>query len=239
MYSLLAVTSQPMQSSSNRIAAAYKHIEEEPHNQTCVTKKDNRSNLVVSNSFHKANRGFSLVELMLVISILGIMFALATPDLELYLINQKIRASATSIQSGLQLARSEAVKRNLPVSFVLTKAVPTTCSVKPAADGTNWVVRVEGCTDPTRDFLQGRSGKEGTTNVTVLAQVSGANFSNAVIFNGIGRLGITPPLKADIQVDVQSPGGDRPLRVLVTAGGQIRLCDPSLPTTNLQSCKHT
>src|SRR5258706_14776017 len=110
----MTTTTQKYQSQNTfktvRIAA-------EINNKTGATK----NNMTIAHLLRRPARGFSLIELMLVISILGILFALATPDLEIYLVNQKIRASATSIQNGIQLARSEAVKRNQPVSFVLTK----------------------------------------------------------------------------------------------------------------------
>ena len=181
-----------------------------------------------------ASRGFTLVELTVVISLLGILFAIAAPSMSGYIINQKVRTAANSIQNGLQLARTEAVKRNQSVGFVLTAATPTTCSVTPSATGTNWVVRVEDCSITTP--IQGKSKSEGTTNVTISVTDNSTAFANSIVFNGLGRLVTAPSTNNGIFIDVTSTNATRAMRIIVTGLGQIRMCEPGLVSTNLQSC---
>ena len=66
--------------------------------------------------------GFTLVEVMVAIVILGILFGIALPTYRVWIQNVQIRNAAESIQNGLQLARTEAVKRNTNVAFVLVGA---------------------------------------------------------------------------------------------------------------------
>jgi type IV fimbrial biogenesis protein FimT len=169
------------------------------------------------------------VEVVVVIAILGILLAIAVPNMSVYIINQKIRTAANSIQNGLQLARSEAVNRNQSVGFVLTAAAPTSGSVTPSSTGANWVIRPESATNT---LLQGRSAGEGSSNVTISATAGGTALSTPIVFNSLGRLGTA----GTVQIDMISIGADRPLRVLVSTGGQIRMCEPALPAGNLQGC---
>ncbi len=168
------------------------------------------------------------------VSLMGILFAIAAPNMSGYIINQKIRTAANSVQNGLQLARTEAVKRNQQVGFVLTAASPTTCSVTPSATGTNWVVRVEDCSITTP--IQGKSKSEGTANVAIsAADGSSAAFASSIVFNGLGRL-VTAPAGNSIVISVTSTSGTRPMQIRVNSQGQIRMCEPGLASTNLQGC---
>jgi type IV fimbrial biogenesis protein FimT len=65
------------------------------------------------------------------------------------------------------------------------------------------------------------------------------------MFNGLGR--VTPVPAGNITIDVTNPTGGtcatiatpapmRCLRVVVTAGGQVRLCDPAFASTDPQGC---
>lgn len=76
-------------------------------------------------------KGFSLIELVVAIAIMGVLMALGLPALTTYTRNVKLRANAESFLAGLQMARGEAVRLNTPVELILTNSPPI------ADDGTD------------------------------------------------------------------------------------------------------
>jgi type IV fimbrial biogenesis protein FimT len=75
----------------------------------------------------KNQRGFSMIEVAITIAIMGILMATAMPSVGDWIRNTKVRNAAESIQNGMQQARSEAVRRNRPVSFNLVSTLDNTC----------------------------------------------------------------------------------------------------------------
>ena len=189
-----------------------------------------------------SRRGFSLIELIIGMAIFAVLLALAVPSFTIWMKSAKVRTSTESMQNGLQIARAEAVRRNTIVRFQLMNALDDTCAL--STTGPHWVVSRDDassqCATPASDttaprIIQTRDGAEGAdSNTALLAGES------SFIFNGMGRLTSTP---SAINVSVTlggtciADGGKiRCLRITVSAGGEIRMCDPALPTTDAQGC---
>lgn len=68
-------------------------------------------------SIRKPARGLTLVELMLVVALLAIFTVVAVPGFQGLQQRTQMRSEATRLLAALNLARSEAVRRNLPVSL--------------------------------------------------------------------------------------------------------------------------
>jgi type IV fimbrial biogenesis protein FimT len=65
----------------------------------------------------RVSAGFTLVELLVTMSVLAVLLALAAPSFRDLLAAQRIRSAVQSLVSDLLLARSEAVKRGAPVTL--------------------------------------------------------------------------------------------------------------------------
>jgi type IV fimbrial biogenesis protein FimT len=185
----------------------------------------------------RIQQGFTLIELMIGLAIFALVLMVALPSFTIFLQNAQIRNAAESTLSGLNLARTEAVRGNTLVRFQFVSDLTAGCVL--STTSLAWVVSLA---DPTGacnvapgsglapQIIQARSGTEGTTNVAVT--VTGGSTA---VFNGLGRLqsaGIT-------QIDISnttgtcehlSPSGKmRCLRIIVSSGGQARMCDPKVP----------
>ncbi|MCC5612269.1 GspH/FimT family pseudopilin [Nostoc sp. CHAB 5834] len=82
--------------------------------------------------------GFTLLELMVVLAISAIVLLQAVPALGDYIVNTRVKESANLLVSTANLARNEALKRNLTISLV---SDGTSVSVQRAADGKTTVFR--------------------------------------------------------------------------------------------------
>jgi type IV fimbrial biogenesis protein FimT len=180
-------------------------------------------------------RGFTLVELMVGITIVGIAIAMGMPGFTTYLQGSKLANSAHSYLSGLQLARAEAIRRNVPVQFILTSD-PITPTIQNTAvlnaAGQNWVVRFLDPTGLTPPFtlIQAKSAQEGAYSSAGVSSVLVAGSASSITFNGFGATGVA------YQLNLSNPNGGacapagpmRCPRVQVTAGGQVSVCDPTV-----------
>lgn len=111
----------------------------------------------VSGGF-EAERGFTLVEIMVVIVIIAVIGAMAAPSFRDLINTSRISSATNEVVIGLQSARMEAIRTNSRGIFCrATAAAPTVCN---GSDGawTNWVVGIDNNSDNVIDTVtsQGR-----------------------------------------------------------------------------------
>lgn len=88
----------------------------------------------------RQSAGFTLIELMLTVMIAGVLLGLGVPAFTDIIRNNRLAAASNDFLRSTQLARSEAVKRQVPVAVCATSnanAMPPLCN-----DGafTQWIV---------------------------------------------------------------------------------------------------
>lgn len=73
----------------------------------------------------RARAGFSLIEVMVVVAIVGALALLAGPNLQQFMANQRVKSAARSVADSFQLARAEAIRTgNAHVVFLLGQPDP-------------------------------------------------------------------------------------------------------------------
>lgn len=188
-------------------------------------------------------RGFTLIELAVVLAIVGMLLALSVPSFTAWLANARVRAVADSLANDLRRAQSEAVERNRQVALILTNSTPTAATIAATTSARNWAVR----SLPLLNSDEGSGNTSGSTKFLFAnAQNSDSDTkvesdSSALCFNSLGRLvssstmiadagGVTctaPTTNVPRYFRVQNAIGDRPLWIQAHLGGQLRMCDPN------------
>jgi type IV fimbrial biogenesis protein FimT len=195
-------------------------------------------------------RGFTIVELLVGITVLAVLLALGAPAMGTYLQNSKLASVASSYFTGLQMARAEAIRRNVRAEFVLTNDAVSTPDIAnaltPAIAGRNWVVRAASAPAGFASAVEAKAGTEGEAGAAAAVVVTGsasapAVFDGRIPFNGFGGTADGAPYSINITNPAigtcAALGGKvRCRRITVSPGGQIMSCDPAAPAGDSRAC---
>jgi type IV fimbrial biogenesis protein FimT len=131
----------------------------------------------------RRSRGFTLPELMIVITIMGVLISAGVPAFAGFIRNQRVKTASFDLFSTLMMARSEAITRNTPVTVR-----PVTTANWANGWTVTYVDAASGSTVTLRD-------EAAVPSVTVTGPTS-------VVYRGSGRLTGT----ADPQFQLTSSG---------------------------------
>jgi len=124
-------------------------------------------------------RGLTLIELMITIVIASVLLAIAAPAFQQVVESNRLRTETNKLLTGLNLARSEAVKRNTDVT--LCPGTSDTACDGDLKDG--WVISMEP-NDPNelvREF-------DGLGNDYAITGTDGTTVTGAVVFSPDGSI---------------------------------------------------
>ncbi len=214
-------------------------------------------------SVRSSQRGLNIIEIMISLAVLGVLLGLGAPGFVEWLQNQQIRAAAEATLNGLQVARGEAVRSNTPVRFQLVSDLTSTCILASdsvtAPVSVSWVVSLRDPTgkcdtkadpaDPANpQIVQSRTSAEGSPNAQATsvfvpsppaapAPQAASTVTFAALGNIVANADGTPGInKIDVTNPNVSPGARRPLRIIISSGGSMRMCDPALALPEPRGC---
>lgn len=162
------------------------------------------------------NRGFSLIEVMVVVAIIAILGGLAAPEFAASIKRYRVNALSEELIGSIQLARSEAIRRGFPVLMVRTTGCGATL-----VDANDWSCGWEIVVDTNSNGAK-------TTGEPVL-QVFSVVSSYGVMHPGLGdvmQLNVWGQAQGVGQRFVLTPpegvSGTATTTLCLNAGGRIR-----------------
>lgn len=167
----------------------------------------------------KKQLGFTIIEAMVAISILGVMAAVAVPSVSSMMESFQLKTAAQSVLSGIQQARSEAVKRGYTITFRLNKDLSW-----------NYGCIIANYRPNCPDVI--------FSNPPEKNQYAKVNFtpngSQYLVFNGYGTLNSTYSGMSFSELEFASKAAGstaKTLKIMVSPAGSVRMCDPSISST--------
>ena len=113
---------------------------------------------------HAKQAGFTMIELMFAIAVLAVLVGIGLPNMQDFVRNSRMSGAANDIISDFNFARSEAVKRRVPVT--LCKTVDgTACNTSATTEFSRWIVFVDDA-DPA--LVQGTDGNGAIDGAEVI-----------------------------------------------------------------------
>jgi type IV fimbrial biogenesis protein FimT len=101
----------------------------------------------------RAQAGFTLLELMVVLAIAGVLLAVGIPTMSDFIRNSRITGAANDVMAALHFTRSEAIKRRMPVTLCTSTSLVTNPNPTCAASAflTGWIAFVDTNQSGQRD----------------------------------------------------------------------------------------
>ncbi len=138
-------------------------------------------------------RGFTIMELMMVLTISAILASFALPGLRDMVARTRLKTAASDLHTALTLARSEAIKRN------------GTVTISPLGGGTDWAVGWEVKSGTT--VLTTQDAYTSVAFATTDASYATALATTSVSFTGTGRASpAATPTSANVAFILTAPG---------------------------------
>ena len=168
--------------------------------------------------FLKVRDGFSLVEVLIVMALIALAAVVVGPWFVKLSQRNQIKSAAREIQSTLLAARMKAVKRNLPVTVVISSPSGTqpivfdTIEPPPPA--------------PTPTRIPGRLELPARA-----AQFVVTPFAGTITFGADGRLGPTPPAPTPAVIVIEGPLGAtnmNQITIQANSSGRIEVITPTV-----------
>lgn len=151
----------------------------------------------------RRSQGFTLIELMVTIAVLGVIVGIAAPSFSRMLQDNRMITVASELQGSLQLARAEAIKRRTDVVLCKSNSGATDCTTGTDWQG-GWLMRssdgvlkvwdaVQGATltGPTNGITFRGNGLTSTAQSTWTAAYSSCTQNRSVTVSTTGRATLT------------------------------------------------
>ena len=174
--------------------------------------------------------GFTLMEMMMSVVILGVLMAFAVPGFQSMVRSSQLTSSANEMLTAFQLARSEALRRGQRVVLCRSsnpEATSPSCATATTGAWAGWIMFVDTDSDrvlDTNEALLRVHDNDPVFQMSVSSNISGN--ANAIVFrpDGLARASNGALLSARVRLCVPETIPATNIRDLaITVGGRTRV----------------
>lgn len=155
--------------------------------------------------------GFTIIELMVTVTLLSVVLVLALPGFQSFIQNNRVATQANNFITALTLARSEALKRGTNVS-VCASSDQATCT---GAWNQGWIVFTDNATGSNapaiNTVIQAFEALDGNPSLTEASNATFVRYQSSGLVSAARAFTLT----------ISNCTGDQQRTINVTATGQI------------------
>lgn len=174
------------------------------------------------------NRGVTLIELIIVLTIVGILAALAGPGLQKFVSSNRLTAQVNDLLADMSLARSEAIKRN--VSAGICESTSGTACTTSGNWSTGWLVYYvcptgdpSGCTAGNNVVVKVHEALSGGNTLSAFRTDVSTNTPSSVNAMTFGKSGAFSSQAYTYKFTVCDPKRNQTRIIDVTVVGQTSI----------------
>jgi type IV fimbrial biogenesis protein FimT len=191
-------------------------------NSESLTTRSGHPRMRPSIRHTKRSAGFTLVELMVTLSLLAIIVGLAVPGLQTLVTSNRVSTLANEFTSGLSYARGQAVNKNMCTTMCIsanTTAANPTCSPTLTNWSSGWIILADpdcnGGGNGVRDeLLQVYEGRASGPTLASQGNTRRITFISRGTLRGVGA--------ADA-FEIKTDGPDAVKRLCMDMAGRVRV----------------
>jgi type IV fimbrial biogenesis protein FimT len=171
----------------------------------------------------KKYSGFTIIELLIVVSIVGVLSMIAVPGMGVFIKENRIVAQANSILTSLHNARNETISRAVDVR------------VEPITAGNDWsggwLIRIDGNNDGDFSDTEDTAIRyfDAIENANLIVKDKDDAAVNTIVYEPEGDITEDKDVKLTLTPDVCTSGKDYIRTVTVKISGHARVASSSCP----------
>lgn len=172
---------------------------------------------------YSSSLGFTLIELLVAVSLVAILLAVGLPSYQSLRQEQMVRAATSALYTDMMLLKSEAIKRNQPLSLIVFNSGQSSWCYRIAIDAGSCSSCADSCSS-----VEGRKGVDASEFPGIALTTTSSYGGGKITFSP--RRGTLSPGHIELSADVYA------MHVVTSAIGRVSTCSVGSNISGVPLC---